>query len=147
MKTILTPIDGSETSLRAVVQAGEAARRFDAAVHLLHVVPPLGAPAGIAEWARSEHVSSPPQWLYEQAVADSILEAARDRLRDAGVARIEVHVDRGNAAKAILDHAGRLEADLIIMGTRGLSDLGGLVLGSTAHKVIHGASCGVWVVK
>lgn len=53
----------------------------------------------------------------------------------------------GNAADRILEQVSKTKADLIVMGTRGLSDLGGLVMGSVSHKVIHLAKCACLTVK
>jgi nucleotide-binding universal stress UspA family protein len=53
----------------------------------------------------------------------------------------------GSVAPAILDAAKTFDAKLIVLGTRGLSDFAGLLLGSVAHKVIHHAECPVLVVR
>jgi nucleotide-binding universal stress UspA family protein len=53
----------------------------------------------------------------------------------------------GEQAKAIVDEASRFDADLIIMGSRGLSDFQALLLGSVAHKVVHYAHCPVLIVR
>jgi nucleotide-binding universal stress UspA family protein len=58
-----------------------------------------------------------------------------------------VAVRTGSTAPAILDAEKALGADLIVMGTRGLSDFAGLLLGSVAHKVIHHVQCPVLVVR
>jgi nucleotide-binding universal stress UspA family protein len=50
-------------------------------------------------------------------------------------------------ASAILQEARDLDAGMIVVGSRGLSDLGGLLLGSVAHKVIQLATCPVLVVR
>ena len=53
----------------------------------------------------------------------------------------------GHAAREIVSEAADLGADVIVMGSRGRGDLAGLVLGSTAHKVIHLADRQVMVVR
>ncbi len=53
----------------------------------------------------------------------------------------------GNPAEAILKAAKQVDADLIVLGTRGLSDLKGLLLGSVSHKVIQLSPCSCLVVK
>ena len=53
----------------------------------------------------------------------------------------------GHAAREIIADAREHEADVIVMGSRGRGDLAGLVLGSTAHKVIHLADRPVLVVR
>jgi nucleotide-binding universal stress UspA family protein len=75
--------------------------------------------------------------------------AAVSELTGAGIkARGEI-VDAvyGRAAKEIVDSAERHNAGVIVMGSRGRSDLAGLVLGSTAHKVIHLSERPVLVVR
>ena len=53
----------------------------------------------------------------------------------------------GYAAREIVSDAAGAGADVIVMGSRGRGDLAGLVLGSTAHKVIHLADRPVLVVR
>lgn len=53
----------------------------------------------------------------------------------------------GPIAKKIIDKAEYLGADTIVVGSRGLSDLGGSLLGSVSHKVAHLASCTCIVVR
>lgn len=53
----------------------------------------------------------------------------------------------GSVAPAIVEVAESLGSDLIVMGTRGMSDASSLLLGSIAHKVIHHAPCPVLVVR
>jgi nucleotide-binding universal stress UspA family protein len=53
----------------------------------------------------------------------------------------------GSPAEAILEHAREVGAGLVVVGSRGLSNLGGLLLGSVAHKVIQLSSCPVLVVR
>jgi nucleotide-binding universal stress UspA family protein len=52
----------------------------------------------------------------------------------------------GRVASEIVDEADAFGADLIVVGTRGLTDLAGIVIGSTSHKVLHLAKMNVLVV-
>jgi nucleotide-binding universal stress UspA family protein len=72
-----------------------------------------------------------------------------EELRQAGVkADGEATSARtGEAAPTILGAAKSLDCGLIVMGTRGLSDLSALLIGSMAHKVVHHAECPVLLVR
>ena len=92
-------------------------------------------------------MESPPEWLLEQAIAEKVLVSASDRARRAGIDSVEPIAQNGDVARGIVDAARDHRIDTIVMGTRGLSDLQGLVLGSVAHKVTHAAPCTVVTVK
>jgi nucleotide-binding universal stress UspA family protein len=81
--------------------------------------------------------------------AEGSVDAAVKTLADAGVtAHAEVRdTVFGHAAREIVETAARHDAGVIVMGSRGRGDLSGLVLGSTAHKVIHLADRPVLVVR
>lgn len=143
---IIVPVDGSSNSLHALEVAVDLARQRRLEIVLLHVVPPGGVPEGLQQWAHIEHVHEIPQWLYDEGLARNLLDAARTSI-DAG-ADVEVtqRVESGDAAKCIIDLSSAGTTDMIVMGSRGWSDFAGLVLGSVAHKVAHGASCPVVTV-
>ena len=134
---VLVAIDRSENSKRALAAARELASLSDGEVRILHlreqeVIPRMGLVAD--ESPEEAHL-----WL----------ESAVDELRNAGVkATGEVqNTIYGQAARQIVADARLNDAGVIVMGSRGRSDLTGLFLGSTAHKVIHLADRPVLVVR
>jgi nucleotide-binding universal stress UspA family protein len=80
--------------------------------------------------------------------AGELVDATVAQLKDTGVsARGEVaHGIAGHSARAIVEAAKTEDAGLIVMGSRGLTDFGGLFLGSVAHRVLHLAEIPVTVV-
>lgn len=144
---ILVPVDGSEHAFRALHVACGLAKLENKRLRLLHVVPDTEIPEGLKRFARVEHVRDNPATLYENAVAENILGEARGRARDDGIEDVECSVEHGDASRGILEVASRGDIDTIVMGTRGLGELRGLVIGSVAHKVTHGADCRVIAVK
>ena len=64
-----------------------------------------------------------------------------------GVKSVRSVVEDGDPARCILDCATRDNADLVVLGSRGLSDLKGLLLGSVSHKVSQLAECTCMTVK
>jgi nucleotide-binding universal stress UspA family protein len=74
-------------------------------------------------------------------MAQAFLDGARQDAILAGVAKVDTRIEFGDPAKVILDAAKSEKADLIVLGSRGLSDIQGLMFGSTSHKVTHLASC------
>jgi nucleotide-binding universal stress UspA family protein len=138
---VLLAVDASDCSRRAVTTAAELAGKVGAEVIVLHVFEVAPVPLG---------VGVEPMVIMPEAkdVAHELVAEAVAELRRAGVtARGEVSDTRATTARQIVDGARSSGADLVVMGSRGPSDLGGLLLGSTAHKVIHLAECPVLVVR
>jgi len=135
---ILVPVDNSAPSQRAVLAARDLARLSGGEVWVLHLRErEVAAKTGIAFTLETS----------EDANAE--VSAAVDLLTQAGVkAHGEVATTLyGRVAPAIADRAIEHDAGVIIMGSRGHGDLAGLVLGSTAHKVIHLSDRPVLIIR
>jgi nucleotide-binding universal stress UspA family protein len=78
--------------------------------------------------------------------AQELINAVAARLADAGVV-VATNVLQGPAADAVLHVAEAEQYDLIVMGSRGLSDWQGALLGSTSHRVLHHAQVPVLIVR
>ena len=138
---ILLPVDGSEGSARAARHvAGIAAMVKDLEVHLVNVQP-LGDDWMVRRMIKSEELVKMEREWGESAIAE-----ARAILEVAGVACVE-HIEQGEVAPTVARLAQELTCDQIVMGTRGRSALGYLVLGSVAVKVLHLAKVPVTLVK
>jgi nucleotide-binding universal stress UspA family protein len=84
----------------------------------------------LADYAEQGDLSA--SEVYQRIVADLATLAGRQGVRD-----VVVLVEEGDAAMAILAAAEDQDADLIVLGSRGMGDLKGLLLGSVSHKVTH----------
>lgn len=144
---ILVPVDGSEHSFRALEVACSLAKSEGKKIRLLHVVPSTEIPEALKRFATVEHIHDSTEHLYEAGIAENVLNAARDQAAAIGASDIESAVEYGEASKGILAASSQDDVDTIVMGTRGLSGIQGLVFGSVAHKVAHGADCRVIAVK
>jgi nucleotide-binding universal stress UspA family protein len=135
---ILVPVDHSQISDRAVLAARDLALLSKGEVWVLHLREREVAVRGGAA------LTSEPE-----DEADALVAAAVDKLTEAGVkAHGEVRTTLfGYAAREIIDDAIEHDAGIIVMGSRGRSDLAGLILGSTAHKVIHLTDRPVLIVR
>ena len=154
---ILVPIDGSEHSRRALAVAHRLVSG-DGTLYLLNVAewPHATDPLGIAAGARAlgvsaEQVELSARRLLEKVEAaeqagHGLMEQTKEQM---GLADVDTEniVRTGSPADLILEEARRLGVDAIVMGSRGLSDLKGLILGSVSHKVLHAASCAVITVR
>jgi nucleotide-binding universal stress UspA family protein len=119
-----------------VAVAAELGSKFGAEVVVLHVVDRMVDRGGVYERESAEE-------------ARDLVDETVSTLKDAGVsARGEVgHGVSGHAARVIIQKAHEEDAGMIIMGTRGRTDFGGLFLGSVAHKVLHLAEVPVLAVR
>jgi nucleotide-binding universal stress UspA family protein len=81
------------------------------------------------------------------AVAELILHGAQETARESGAKKLRRLIEDGDPAQRILERAASEGADLIVMGSRGFSDLKGLIVGSVSHKVSHLAPCAVMSVR
>jgi len=141
MKNPLIPIDGSPAALRALALALDAVRgHADGQVHLLNVQGPmlhpwpgkLVSPDMIAAELRSEG---------EKLLVQPKIMALAEGL--ACVAEVRI----GAAAEVIAAYAAEQGCDAIVMGTRGIGAVVGLVMGSVAQRVVHLAGVPVTLVK
>ena len=133
---ILVAVDGSSRSEKTITMATDLAQRYGSAVTILHV----------REYERYEgsDVDMGPPISAEQLV-DEVLAT----FRAAGVeAEGEVRrVSSGDTPEQIVEVADKVTADLIIMGSRGMSEWKSLLLGGVAAKVVAQASCPVLLVR
>lgn len=137
LKKILVPTDFSKHSIKAVQYAAELANKFEAEVHLLHVVDAIPMTDG----------------LYIPPVAKSEIDANVTRelegvsvkpLNESKVTRS--HVD-GRPFVEVIRYASNNEIDLIVLGTHGRGAVAHMLLGNVAEKVVRKASCPVLVVR
>jgi nucleotide-binding universal stress UspA family protein len=120
-------------------------------------VPRVKSPPALARPRRRAHAVTKPGdrprrrgfAIEPAAEAQSLVEHAAQELDDAGIkTHYEVrNTTYGRAAREIVAAAGAHGADVIVMGSRGRSDVAGFVLGSTAHKVVHLSDRPVLVVR
>jgi nucleotide-binding universal stress UspA family protein len=147
-RTFLIPYDFSEGAHAALFAAMDLARRLKADCHLLHVVQSVAYPAATAgAGGLIAAPSLPPPNLLE--VRDSALESLGDVVSaiENPPGRVVPHVvEDGNVAGAICEMAAKLEADLIVMGTRGRTGLAHVFLGSVAERTLRHAPCPVLTV-
>ncbi|HUZ22075.1 MAG TPA: universal stress protein [Acidimicrobiales bacterium] len=124
---ILVALDGSEHSRRALEHAKALALLATSQVRVLHVREEyfIGRAGQVPAEAHQEAAK-----LVDDAVA-SLTEAG---VPASGMLRASL---AGRVAGEILEEAESWDASLVVMGSRGLTDLVGLLLGSTAHKVLH----------
>ncbi len=146
IENILVPLDGSEHSEKALDFAAAIAVKFDAGLHLLQVIEHTEVPKALLRFAEAEHLPGPPTYIHE-TVAKGILEGGMARAKEAGIAKVESTLERGDAAQTILEQAQKLGVDLIVLGSRGLGNVEGLLLGSVSHKVGQMAPCPCTTVR
>lgn len=145
-QNILCAMDGSEHSLRAAEQASVLAARFGARLHFLTVTKEIKVNDEVQRYLRMEQLAGEPQYVLDEYAA-AIMKQARAAAAEAGVTAIETLVRVGQPARTIVQVAERIAADTIVMGSRGLGDLEGLLLGSVSHKVASLAKCTCITVK
>jgi nucleotide-binding universal stress UspA family protein len=133
---IVLAVDGSESAQRALPVAADIASKYGSEVIAVHVLEQQLGRGGPIAFETTEEATR---------VAD---DAARS-LKDVGVsARAEARAAlAGRAAQEIMDVAASEDAGLIVMGSRGMSDWQGLLIGSVAHKVVHLSSVPVLIVR
>jgi len=138
-KTILVPVDGSDHSRKALEFACDLAKGQGGELRLLHVPQSPHKDTTLAFGGGSVALHASREEL-EKAGA-KVLEAAKRAAQERGCDVAGADVAPGDPAQAILDQAQEHGADMIVMGSRGVSDLAGLLLGSVSHKVNHLAPC------
>ncbi len=143
-KSIVVGTDGSETATKAVRQAADLARSVGAKLELVSAYEPVPA-----QRLSDERRQAPEdlQWaINPREDVDATLEAAAAVAREAGV-EVDVYARQGDPADAILDVAEEREADLIVVGNKGMTGAKRFLLGSVPNKVSHHAPCSVLIIR
>lgn len=141
MKTILVPVDGSQHSIRAVETAlSMASEAPGTKLHVITVQAPIVS-GNVTQFISAQNLAA----FYEEE-GRKALEPVK-HLIDQADQFCPVHVLVGPIAETIVDYGRKHDCDHIVMGTRGLGRIGGLVLGSITIKVISLAAVPVTLVK
>lgn len=137
---ILLAVDFSEHGKQAAERALDLARRYEAALSVVHVV----------EYLPVMDSSFGPIAPYDVDLTEQLVETARKRLNalasEMGVPEGRRWIEMGSPKAEIIRVAGEQNADLIVLGSHGRHGIG-LLLGSTASSVIHHAKCDVLAVR
>jgi nucleotide-binding universal stress UspA family protein len=142
--SIVVGTDGSETASEAVRQATELARSVEAKVHLVSAYEPV--PAGRLRDERQQ-VPDDMQWMINpREDVDSTLKDAAKGIEETGL-EVQTYAREGDPADAILDVAEEQNADLIVVGNKGMTGAKRFLLGSVPNKVSHHAPCSVMIIR
>ena len=142
---ILVALDGSDHATKALGTAIEMAQRCDSEMILFYA---LQVRSLRAEY--EQVVTKAARDAYREAgnqQKEDILSRAEKLARDQGVDRVSQLCIEGEPARSIIRAARENDIELIVMGTRGLTGLRELAMGSVAHNVTSAADCPVLVVR
>jgi nucleotide-binding universal stress UspA family protein len=140
MESIVVGTDGSPSAEAAVRQATDVARWSGALLHLVTAYPDI---VSYRERIGSSAKRDP---IDLGEVAETVLARTADEVTSHGV-DVETHAREGEPAKVILEVAQEQNADLIVVGARGLTGFERFLLGSVSSKLSHHASCSVMIVR
>lgn len=176
VKTIVAALDGSGHASKAFDFATDLATKYGARLIALHVLSekplsPEEHKLAVVEYGADAldrlnadalmDVRGDPRALggllvqqygdvtrqMRQAIAERLLGEAEILAKSKGVKGIETMIEEGNPANRILESAKDNHADMIVLGSRGLGDFKGLMMGSVSHKVSQMAKCTCITVK
>jgi nucleotide-binding universal stress UspA family protein len=147
MRRAIVAVDGSENAQKALEAAADMAKRLKLELQIVHVdyVPALlwsmGLPGSIIP---EDRIQSDEESFGRQVVSKAVKFA-----KEAGVSnpKGEMVTRLTSPAQAIVELAEEREADIIVVGTRGLGGFKKMLMGSVANSVLHYAHCSVLVVK
>lgn len=144
LKKILAAVDGSEASFKALDFAASLAKKYSASLTILTVVEPLSPPPSpTIPPALVEPYLSEMKTYYKET-----LEKAKERVA-AGNKKVDVRTLtlHGRAWEKIAEECSAGGYDLLVMGSRGLGGIRGLILGSVSRRVVEEAPCPILIVK
>jgi nucleotide-binding universal stress UspA family protein len=154
-RSIVVGTDGSEAAGEAVRQATDLASRDGARLHLVtayhdpQIVREItiwtNDPKGMLDTGRTE-VGAHTETIDLREVAESVLKRAAGDAVSKGI-EVETHAREGEPAEVIIDIANQEQADLIVVGSRGLTGIKRYLLGSVSSKVSEHAPCNVMIVR
>jgi nucleotide-binding universal stress UspA family protein len=176
MERIMVALDGSEHGDKALDLAADIAGKYGAELVLLHVMSDQPLSDAERHMAEVEYLDEIAGGLddsgmmqaggdprlraqrvlqhfgdvahrFREAMGNRLMSQARARAREKGVRAVQNLLEDGDPANTILRLAKGLHVDMVFLGSRGLGDAKGLLMGSVSHKVAHLAECTCVAVK
>ena len=140
MKRFLVAVDGSEHSKKAVDLAIDMAKKWHAEIILIHVREEREVPKGLEELMKIEGIRSFGDYAEFVCRSDQFLGEAEESVKAANGIEVERICINGDPADEILEAAKRYNADVIVMGSRGLGRFSRSFMGSVSSKVCNHAN-------
>ena len=167
IKNILVALDGSVQSKKALLHASDMCMQFNAQLNLVNVLDTGHVPEELVHLAEVENLIDPGDRVTDVTLAaaphgsgksdlddkihaiisEKIIEEAVREAGIKGIKDINTIIERGDPADQILIVADRIDADMIVMGSRGLGPLKGLLIGSVSQKVHALSKCTLTCTK
>jgi nucleotide-binding universal stress UspA family protein len=142
-RSVLVGTDGSEGATRAVRHAALLAKAHGARLTVLSAFQPDPTATARAQEEAPEEI----KWrITDAAAADEHAEAGRRAALELGVADVRVRAEPGDAAEALVNAADDTGADVIVVGSKGMTSAARFLLGAVPNKVSHHAPCDVLIV-
>lgn len=139
---VVVGTDGSSRAEQAVRHAGELAAAFGARLTVVTAFEHDSHTARLQEDAPEEL-----RWrLTDGNIAEERARAGRDVARAAGATDVDVRVEEAGPGEALVDAARAVSADLIVVGSKGMTSASRFLLGSVPNHVSHHAPCDVIIV-
>jgi nucleotide-binding universal stress UspA family protein len=139
-KTVVVGTDGSPRAEKAVDEAIDLARSENSRLYLV-----AAFSASERHWEQIQS-SAKTQRVNLGEVAEQVLARTARKAEEQGV-EVDYSAEEGDPAEVLIEVAGRENADLIVVGNKGMTGATRFFLGSVPNKVIHHAPCGVMVVR
>lgn len=135
---VLVGLDESEHSRRTLEAAKELAKLADADVRVLHIR------EGETQFGRGGPLETESDDLAKAFVDGTVKELVDDGLRATGTVRASLS---GHISEDVLDEAKEWGASMIVLGSHGMSELKGILVGSTTHRVLNHSELPLLVVR
>jgi nucleotide-binding universal stress UspA family protein len=138
---ILFPTDGSEQSKKALESLVELAKKFNSKVFILNT---FEVPVPITNYELSSDLYLSVEGVLSKNSKD-ILEEVKEVLEKEGINAQYISI-AGDSGSIIIERAEKLEASMILMGSRGLGAIKSVLMGSVSNYVLHHSKCPVMII-
>ena len=144
LRRVVLAVDGSEQASRAVLVTGHFPLPPETEITVCTVVRPYSPVVG-PEYLADVDLIIADVWKEQKKDAERLVTAAADSLARWGK-RVATTVRNGDPGSELLKLAAEQEADLVIVGARGMSPVRALIVGSVANRLMNDATCSVLIV-
>ena len=142
MYKILVPVDFSKKSEFAVKMSAQIGKKIKSEIHLLHLVE---LPSGIVDMGAGSNFSIPASMMYLRKVKDKIIHLKNTFFDSDHIIKYSIKFE--NPFEGIRNYTQKNDINLIVMGSKGVSDFEEMIIGSNTEKVVRTSNIPVVVVK